>query len=587
MNFLRKDFGFWENYSMITRGQKPLIIMLSYKEFFMRLFRNITAAFLCAALLLFSVQTDVSASEIAAADTTAAEWPTGPDISSETAILIEAETGTILYEKNMHQQMYPASITKILTCLIAVEEAELDDNVTFTQEVLDTIPVDSSRIWVNAGEYLTMDECLQAILIASANDVAAGVAEYISGSIEAFADLMNERAEELGCEDSHFANPHGYHDEDHYTSAYDMAQIARAFFSVDILCTYSSSTTLHLYPSEGRDVETLESNKNQLLEGRTYEYEYLVGSKTGYTDMAGQTLVSCAQKDGMRLICVVMNAESPQQYVDTIELFEFGFNNFTTVNISENDTTYVSGASSYDVDVIDVLGDSTPLLSMDTDAFVVLPNGADFSNVSSYITLAEEDENGLATVHYLYDDHAVGTARIYMNVSETSSASSAAATDETVGELETEQTVISEENEETAAPKRVLFVNIRNILIAVLVIAVISLLFYFFRKPIRHRLTIRMRTVSLRTRYKKRLENKAPKAILELKPLVSKKKRRANTVKASRGFSLKSYDPKNTEPKPRSAGDVDDYEVSRYLSSQPRKREVQMFNINDTGKSKK
>ncbi|MCD8380610.1 MAG: D-alanyl-D-alanine carboxypeptidase [Lachnospiraceae bacterium] len=555
----------------------------------MRLFRNITAAFLCAALLLCSVQTGVSASEITAADTTAAEWPTGPDISSETAILIEAETGTILYEKNMHQQMYPASITKILTCLIAVEEADLDDNVTFTQEVLDTIPVDSSRIWVNAGEYLSMDECLQAILIASANDVAAGVAEYISGSIEAFADLMNERAEELGCEDSHFANPHGYHDENHYTSAYDMAQIARAFFSVDILCTYSSSTTLHLYPSEGRDVETLESNKNQLLEGRTYEYEYLVGSKTGYTDMAGQTLVSCAQKDGMRLICVVMNAESPQQYVDTIELFEFGFNNFTTVNISENDTTYVSDGSSYDVDVIDVLGNSTPLLSMDTDAFVVLPNGADFSDISSYITLADEEENGLATVHYLYDDHAVGTARIYMNVNETAASSTtAASTDETVGELETEQIVSSEENEDTAAPKRVLFVNIRNILIAVLVIAAISLLFYFFRKPIKRRLTIRMRTVSLRTRYRKRQENKTPKTVLNPEPVVRQKKRRANTVKASKGFSLKRYDPKGTEPKPRSAGDVDDYEVSRYLSSQQRRRKVQMFNINDdTGKSGK
>ncbi|MCD7751821.1 MAG: D-alanyl-D-alanine carboxypeptidase [Lachnospiraceae bacterium] len=554
----------------------------------MRLFRNITAAFLCAALLLCSVQTGVSATEITAADTTAAEWPTGPDISSETAILIEAETGTILYEKNMHQQMYPASITKILTCLIAVEETDLDDSVTFTQEVLDTIPVDSSRIWVNAGESLTMDECLQAILIASANDVAAGVAEYISGSIEAFADLMNERAEELGCEDSHFANPHGYHDEDHYTSAYDMAQIARAFFSVDLLCTYSSSTTLHLYPSEGRDVETLESNKNQLLAGRTYEYEYLVGSKTGYTDMAGQTLVSCAQKDGMRLICVVMNAESPQQYVDTIELFEFGFNNFTTVNISENDTTYVSDGSSYDVDVIDVLGNSTPLLSMDTDAFVVLPNGAEFSDVSSYITLTEEEENGLATVHYLYDDHAVGTARIYMNVSETAASSTTVTTDETVGELETEQTVISEESEEEAAPKRVLFINIRNILIAVIVIAAIGIFFYFFRKPVKRRLTIRMRTVSLRTRYRKRQENKTPKALLNLEPVVRQKKRRANTVKASKGFSLKRFDPKNTEPKPRSAGDVDDYEVSRYLSSQPRRREVQMFNINDdTGKSGK
>ncbi|MCD7864235.1 MAG: D-alanyl-D-alanine carboxypeptidase [Lachnospiraceae bacterium] len=554
----------------------------------MRLLRNITAALLFAALLLCSVQTGVSATQTSDTDASVSvEWSTGPEISSETAILIEAETGTILYEKNMHQQMYPASITKILTCLIAEEEGNLDDSVTFTQEVLDTIPADSSRIWVNAGESLTLDECLQAILIASANDVAAGVAEYIAGSLDEFADLMNERAAELGCEDSHFANPHGYHDENHYTSAYDMAQIARAFFSVDLLCTYSSSTTLHLYPSAGRDVETLENSKNQLLSGRTYEYEYLVGSKTGFTDQAGQTLVSCAQKDGMRLICVVMNAESPQQYVDTIELFEFGFNYFSTVNISENDTTYVSGISSYDVDVIDVLGDSTPLLSMDTDAFVVLPNGADFLSVSSYITLAEEEESGLATVHYLYDGHAVGSARIYMNVSETESAAAATTAGENVGELEAEQAVISKESEEPAAGRRVLFINIRNLLIAVIVIAAIGFFFYFFRKPIRRRLTIRMHTISLRTRYKKRQENKAPKAILNLKPMVRKRKRRANTVKASKGFSLKRYDPDHTGTKPRSAGDVDDYEVSRYMSSQPRKREVQMFNISDTSKSKK
>ncbi len=547
----------------------------------MRLFRNITAALLCAALFLYSVDTGVLATTITTDDTSVSvEWPAGPEISSETAILIEAETGTILYEKNMHQQMYPASITKILTCLIAVEEGNLDDSVTFTQEVLDTIPYDSSRIWVNAGESLTLDECLQAILIASANDVAAGVAAYISGSLEAFADLMNERAAELGCEDSHFANPHGYHDDDHYTSAYDMAQIARAFFSVDILCTYSSSTTLHLYPSEGRNVETLESNKNQLLSGRTYEYEYLVGSKTGYTDMSGQTLVSCAQKDGMRLICVVMNATSPQQYVDTIELFEYGFNNFSTVNISENDTTHVLGTSSYDVDVIDVLGDSTPLLTMDTDAFVVLPNGADFSDISSYITYSEEDESSLATVHYLYDDHAVGTARIYMNVSDTATVTATTSSaEETAGELETGQITDNSYDEEPAVRKQVLFINIRNILIAAAIIAVIILLFCLLRKPVRRRLTIRRHTRSLRTRYKKRQEN--------ISLNLSRKKQRANTVKASRDFNLKRYDPKKTEPKPRSARDVDDYEVSRYLSSQQRGRKVQMFNINDTTDKKK
>ncbi len=529
----------------------------------MRLPRKILAAFLAAAFFLCHAGTGVQATGAAESDTSViVDWPSGPEISSETAILIEADTGTILYEKNMHQQMYPASITKILTCLIAVEEGNLEDNVVFTQEALDTIPYDSSRIWVDAGEYLPLEDCIAAILIASANDVAAGVAEYIAGSIDAFADMMNERAEELGCVDSHFVNPHGYHDDDdHYTSAYDMAQIARAFFSVDILCTYSSERTLHLYPSEGRDVETWESNKNQLLETRTYEYEYLVGSKTGYTDMAGQTLVSCAQKDGMKLICVVMNATSPQQYVDTIELFEFGFNNFTTVNIYENDSTYVSDLSSYDVEVTDILGNSTPLLSMDTDAFVVLPNGADFSDSTSYITLATEEENCLATAHYLYGDHEIGSAQIYMEVSETTTAST-----EAPGELEVEQTVSEEETaEEETNEKRVLFINIRNVLIAAAVLIVAGLLLWFFRKPLQQRIQGSLRTLSLRTRYKKRRDYRETHSTLNLKPMVRKKKRK-HTPASHR----------------RSSG----YPVSRYMDSQPCRRNVQMFDINDKTEKK-
>ncbi|MCD8326620.1 MAG: D-alanyl-D-alanine carboxypeptidase [Lachnospiraceae bacterium] len=531
----------------------------------MRLPHKILAAVLASALFLCCAGTDVQATELSGSDTSVSvEWPTGPEISSETAILIEADTGTVLYEKNMHQQMYPASITKILTCLIAVEEGNLEDNVVFTQEALNTIPYDSSRIWVDVDEYLPLEDCIAAILIASANDVAAGVAEYIAGSIEAFADLMNERAEELGCVDSHFVNPHGYHDENHYTSAYDMAQIARAFFSVDLLCTYSSERTLHLYPSEGRDVETWESNKNQLLEGRTYEYEYLVGSKTGYTDMAGQTLVSCAQKDGMKLIYVVMNATSPQQYVDTIELFEFGFNNFTTVNIFENDTAYVSDLSSYDVEVTDILGNSTPLLSMDTEAFVVLPNGADFSDAASYITLATEEENCLATAHYLYGDHEIGSAQIYMEVSETATASA-----ETPGELEVEQTAAEETaDEDQTGETRVLFINIRNVIIAIAVLIVAALLLYFFRQPLQHGIQGRLHTLSLRTRYKKRRDYK------ETQPAMKKAK-----PSAAQKQSRRRHNPSPRRQKP-------DYPVSRYMDSRPRRRNVQMFDIHDNTEKK-
>ena len=343
-----------------------------------------------------------------------ANWPGAPAVSSETAILIEAETGTILYEKDSHKQMYPASITKTLTTLIAYEMCELDESVVFSQEALDTIPADSSRIWVDIDNYMSMESCLEAILIMSANDVAAGVAEHIAGNLDGFADIMNERAKELGCLNSHFVNAHGYHDPDHYTTAYDMAQIGRAFFEIDLLCTLAKERTFSHGPTEGQPKEIKERNSNQLLATREYEYEYLVGSKTGYTDQAGQTLISCAQKDGLKLICVVMNAKRPDQYKDTIALFDFGFSNFTTANIYDNDKTYVSADSSYGMEVTDVLGDSSALLNMDRSSIVVLPKTADFADVTSYITMATEDEKCMATAHYQYGTHNIGSAQIYV-----------------------------------------------------------------------------------------------------------------------------------------------------------------------------
>ncbi len=383
----------------------------------MHLLKKGAAALLVALLGFSQIIIPVKASQVSEAVTSSpldANWPSGPSVASETAILIEAETGTILYEKQAHQQMYPASITKILTTLIAFEMCDLDETVTFTYEALATIPYDSSRIWVDKGEYMSMEDCLAAILIMSANDVAAGVAEHIAGELDGFADIMNKRAEELGCLNTHFVNSHGYHDPDHYTSAYDMAQIGRAFFDVELLCEFARQRTFYHGPTEGQPDEIREINTNKLLATRTYEYEYLVGSKTGYTSDAGQTLVSCAQKDGLKLICVVMNAKSPDQFKDTVSLFDWGFSNFTTANIYDNDKTYVSADSSYGMDVVDVLGDSAPLLNMDRNSIVVLPKTASFSDVTSYITMATEEENCMATAHYQYGTHNIGSSQIYI-----------------------------------------------------------------------------------------------------------------------------------------------------------------------------
>lgn len=421
-------------------------------------------------ILLASTPLNAYAAPVAAEITSSpldANWPQGPGISSETAILIEANTGAILYEKNPHKQMYPASITKILTTLIATEVCSLDEQVTFTAETLATIPFDSSRIWVDNGEYLSMEDCLGAILIVSANDVAAGVAEHIAGSLDDFATMMNERATELGCLNSHFMNSHGYHDENHYTTAYDMAQIARAFFENDLLSSLSRERYFKISPSAGQPDDIWEISKNQLFETRAYEYEYLVGSKTGYTDKAGQTLVSCAQKDGMKLICVVMNAESPNQYKDTVTLFDFGFSHFTTANIYENDKTYVATDSFYDVDAIDVLGNSSPLLYMDEDANIVLPKSASFEEVTSYITISEEGSSAIGTAHYQYGTHHIGEAPIYVTGTDNFP--------ESAGALEgTDNTGLI-----TAEKKNTIHINIKKILF-VLVPSLIAAVFIYW-----------------------------------------------------------------------------------------------------------
>lgn len=431
--------------------------------------KGISALFI--AVFSFSVVLNpVQASQVSEPVTSSsldANWPAGPGINSETAILIEAQTGTILYEKDAHRQMYPASITKILTTLIATEMCELDEQVTFTEETLATIPYDSSRIWVDRGNYMSMEDCLAAILIMSANDVAAGVAEHIGGTLEAFADIMNERSEELGCLNSHFVNAHGYHDPDHYTTAYDMAQIGRAFFENELLCTLSKERNFKHGPTDGQPKPINEFNTNKLLATREYEYEYLVGAKTGYTSDAGQTLVSCAQKDGMKLICVVMKAQKPDQYKDTITLFDFGFSNFTTANIYENDKTYVSADSSYGMDVVDVLGNSSSLLNMDRDSIIVLPKSAEFTDVTSYITMAPSEENFMATAHYQYGSRNIGSAQIFVSAD-------AIASIEKPGELEqTEETAPTEPEKESPV-----YINIKKV--AMYILPAILLAFIFF-----------------------------------------------------------------------------------------------------------
>lgn len=259
----------------------------------------------------------------------AMEASTAPAVVAEGAILMDIDTGVILYEKNIHEKYYPASITKLLTCLVASENSELTDIVTFSHQAVFGIEKGSSHIGIEEGEQLTMKDCYYAALLTSANEVSSGMAEHIGGSVEGFAEMMNEKAAELGGQDSHFVNANGLHDDNHYTSAYDMALIAQAFAKNDTLLEISGTVFYHIDATPAQPDEIDLRNHHRMLPGcqlsRTRPYEYTIGGKTGYTTAALNTLVTFAKKDGHRLLCVVLKDETPHHYTDTLAMFEYGF----------------------------------------------------------------------------------------------------------------------------------------------------------------------------------------------------------------------------------------------------------------------
>lgn len=395
-----------------------------------------------------------------------ANWPTGPVVSAESAILMELDTGVILYEKNIHAKEYPASTTKILTTLIAAEECTLSETVSFSHEAVFNIPVGSNHVAMNEGDTLTMEQCLQAILIRSANEVSYAVAEHIGGSFEGFADKMNARAKELGCVDSHFVNPNGLPDENHYTSAYDLACIGRAFFSNEMLCQITQMPLLHLTKSNG---ELVDANQMELLPGKKYAYAPVIGCKTGYTDAARSCLVSCAEKDGMKLICVVLKDESPAHYEDTISLFNYGFSNFEKLNISQTETKYNIESSGFYSDN-DVLGNSKPILSLNKDACLILPKTITFDNLESSISYATNNSSQIAIVNYSYHDVFVGAASVDL------------ATDDKTSY--TFDTAVEEEVKKNKIPT-VIFINVLKVFLWTIGIACAILLGLFLYRSYR------------------------------------------------------------------------------------------------------
>lgn len=393
-------------------------------------------------------------------------WPQGPLIGAKAAILMDANTGAILYSKNIDEALYPASITKLMTCLIAVENCSLDEILTVNQSAIDANDSDGSHMSLTAGEQLTLEELLYGILINSANEACNVVAEHIAGSQDAFVEMMNERARELGCTNTHFVTTNGLHREEHYTSAHDMALIGQAFFEHEILCKLSCISEYHIEANAYHEEHWLHS-KNTLYEGKAYYYESLIGSKTGFTSHSRQTLVSCAEQNGMKLICVILMEESPYQFEDTVNLFEYGFSNFAPTMLSNYNNPYEINHSDFFNTDNDIFGSTSPLISIDRDAKIILPLGVDFSETEYLLTYDDHSEDILAQIDYTYHGMYLGSASITLTGNTTPEF-----TFDDHFETDGEAAVVNDENQDMTARNQI-FVNIYRVLIGIVVVAVI------------------------------------------------------------------------------------------------------------------
>ncbi|MCR5208618.1 MAG: D-alanyl-D-alanine carboxypeptidase [Lachnospiraceae bacterium] len=347
-------------------------------------------------------------------------WPQGPRIGAKAAILMEANTGTILYAKDIDEHLYPASITKLMCCLVAVENCDTDKLMTVSQLAVDSNDPDGSCMGLRAGESITLEELLYGIIINSANEACNVVAENIGGSIEGYVDMMNERAKELGCTGTHFVTPNGLHNEDHYTTAHDMALIGRAFFQYDLLCKIATTSSYTIKETDTHQEFPLHS-KNKLYPGQELAYADLVGSKTGFTSHSRQTLVSCAERGGMRLVAVILMEETPAQFTDTAELFDYGFSNFTMIDPADFETGYNIDNSGFFNSSSGLFGSTAPLLSIGNSTRIVLPNTLTFDDLTSHVSYDDLNEGAVAKIEYTYHtdtvDIPMGSTDILLNES--------------------------------------------------------------------------------------------------------------------------------------------------------------------------
>lgn len=322
----------------------------------------------------------------------AAEPPQSWNIKSEVAVLINAQNGQVLFNKNKDAKMYPASITKILTGMLALQNGKLEENITISYNAVHSLPRGTSHIALDTGEVITLEQALYGMAIESANDAANGIAEHIGGSTEQFAFLMNDYAAQLGAVNTHFVNPHGLPDPEHYTTAQDMATITAAAIKIPKFSEIFNTRRYEIPPTNIKDETRKFNNANYFLNNQIV-YDGVLMSKTGWTDESGHTLVTAVERDGITLIAVVMNSTKKiDPYDDTVALLDYGFSGFANTPV---DTQGLLGTLPTDFTLED-----GSVVSVEKDNVLVdnimalLPIGADLSGISLDYGQASLKNNG-------------------------------------------------------------------------------------------------------------------------------------------------------------------------------------------------
>lgn len=341
--------------------------------------------------------------------------------SGETGILIDGTSGYVLFDVDKDKRMYPASTTKIMTALLAIEavergETSMSTQVTVTKAMLENLDPDGTSMDLKEGEILSLESLLYGLMIPSGNDAACAIAIHIGKDMNSFVNMMNDRAKQLGAENTHFMNPNGLHDADHYTTAADMAKIAREAMKHEKFRTIVDTAHKKLPPTNFTEKERYYINTNGLVSTMRYGnlyYKYATGIKTGHTTDAGNCLVSSAKKDGVELIGVIFGGKTvTDSHRDSVEMLEWGFENFVPINVfSKNEMPC-------EIKVKYAKGGGNLALSVKDPVSVVAPKGTDKSELEIKPNIPENIQapigvgDKIGTVSVLYHGEELGSGEL-------------------------------------------------------------------------------------------------------------------------------------------------------------------------------